>query len=140
MSSGMRIRGTVQGGDALADALVARGEAKVRALFKALYREAEETMTLSKEQYVPVDLGVLRASGHVVIPDGSALEIEIGFGGPAGTGNQGETNEEGVGYAVYVHEDLSAHHDVGQAKYLEVPLMDRVKGMGDRMARRIRRG
>ena len=33
--------------------------------------------------------------------------MEVGFGGPA------------ADYAIYVHEDLSAHHPVGEAKYLE---------------------
>lgn len=27
-------------------------------------------------------------------------------------------------YAIYVHEDLSAHHDKGQAKYLEQPAVE----------------
>ena len=79
---------------------------------RKLYQDAEEVMTESKERYVPVLTGALRASGHVGQPkaNGSRVSVELGFGGPA------------VGYAEYVHEDLNAQHAVGQAKYLEIPL------------------
>jgi hypothetical protein len=79
---------------------------------KKLYEDAEEVMRESKERYVPVDTGALRASGHVERPriSGSRASVDLGFGGPA------------VEYAEYVHEDLNAQHAVGQAKYLEIPL------------------
>lgn len=87
----------------------------------SLYRLAEEMMTESKKR-VPVDLGTLRDSGYVSLPDPGAATIltTLGFGGPAGSGNQGGvTNIEDVGYAIIVHEDEEAIHGVGEAKFLE---------------------
>lgn len=93
----------------------------------AMWRRGVKLMTKIKvEQYVPVDRGMLRKSGHVTKPDKrrGVIVVEVGFGGPAGSGNHGgDTNEETVGYAVYVHEDLTARHTVGQAKYLTEPAM-----------------
>lgn len=76
------------------------------------YLEANNIMALSK-RLVPVDLGVLRASGYVTNPQeqGSRTVIEMGYGG----GFSGA-------YATVVHERLDAHHEVGQAKYLEQPV------------------
>lgn len=42
-------------------------------------------------------------------------------------------------YAVPVHEILHVHHPVGQAKYLEVPLMQAVAGMDARLASDVER-
>jgi len=101
--------------------------ALVKGVAKTLYEEGERVMTIAKENYVPVDTGNLRASGYVDQPDYSVggVTVELGFGGPAGGGNvDGDSNTQDVGYAVYVHEDLSKHHTVGQAKYLETPIMD----------------
>ena len=78
-------------------------------------------MTDSKENYVPVDLGELRASGHVV-SDKTKLEVTLGFGGPAGIGNQGNTNKGDVGYAIVQHENTDYSHRVGESGYLRKPL------------------
>ena len=51
--------------------------------------------------------------------------IELGFGGAAAS------------YAVYVHENLTAKHTVGQAKYLEVPFKNAQTGMSRRIVRKI---
>lgn len=128
-----------EGLEQLAKKLKARPELVSRATESALFIEAEETMAEAKKE-TPVDEGVLRGSGHVQLPtrDGDRVSVELGFGGPAGTGNQGATNPEDVGYAVYVHEDLTAHHTVGKAKYLEDPLNRRRSGLPRRLARRIR--
>ena len=108
----------------------------IRELPGALYVEAEKIMTAAK-RITPVDENILRASGHVRLPEieGDRVEVEMGFGGPAGTGN----NRKDVGYAVYVHEDLTARHTVGQAKFLEVPFNQAKAGMMARLAARIKR-
>lgn len=100
----------------------------------ALYIEAEQTMTEAKE-LTPVDTGALRSSGHVQMPQVTdrGVSVEMGFGGVAGGGG------DGVGYAVYVHENLTAHHPVGQAKFLEVPVNKRRSGFSDRLIARIKR-
>lgn len=108
---------------------------------RGLVESAERIMTLAKKR-TPVDLGNLKNSGHVQPPQriGTALEIVFGFGGPAGAGNVGgETNKEPVGYAVYVHEDLTARHKVGQAKYLESALNDYRPKVSDIIARAVAR-
>jgi hypothetical protein len=95
------------------------------AFAQELYLSAEEVMAEAKEK-TPVDTGNLRASGHVQQPviENGVISVELGFGGPAGAGNQGgDTNPEDVGYAEIVHEDLAANHVVGQAKFLEEPLL-----------------
>jgi hypothetical protein len=89
-----------------------------------VYEDANNIMTEAK-QGVPVDTGTLKSSGFVPLPtetESGGVKIEIGFGGPAGTGNMsGDTNSTPAGYATYVHEDLQAHHTVGHAKFLEIP-------------------
>lgn len=105
----------------------------------AVYKETNEIATEAKK-IVPVDEGILKNSGFATLPEknGDVISSSVGFGGPAGTGNVGnETNSEDVGYAVRVHEDLEAHHTVGQAKYLEVPLKRARSGMSTRLAKRI---
>lgn len=85
-----------------------------------LYEEAEEIMAESKEHYVPVDLGNLKNSGYVSPPENGA-SILLGFA---------------ASYALEVHEDLQAHHKVGRAKYLEIPFLERVQKMPQRLAER----
>ena len=131
----------VQWGDGLQTLLAKlknRPEAMRKAVAPAAFMEAEETMAASKP-LVPVDHGFLVGSGHVQLPvfDGDSVSVGFGYGGVAGSGNQGETNAEDVGYAVYVHEDLTKHHPHGQAKYLEQPLNERKSDMSDRLAARI---
>lgn len=70
-----------------------------------LFNEAELMMTHAKRN-TPVATGRLRASGRVEAPKiaGTMVIVELGF----------HTN-----YAVYVHENMSARHVVGSAKFLE---------------------
>jgi hypothetical protein len=100
-----------------------------------LYREGEGIMTLSKQEYVPVEYAVLKDSGHVQLPKMSSrgVSVTLGFGGAASS------------YAVHVHERIFApsgrlvHHPIGQAKYLEVPAMLRASGMGPRIVSNLHR-
>jgi len=58
----------------------------------------------------PVDTGALRASAFTEADrQGKNPSVIVGF------------EEE---YAIYVHENLEAHHPVGQAKFLEQPLQE----------------
>ncbi len=112
-----------------------------RAVARALYQEAEETITDAKED-TPVDTGALRASGFVDRPKRKAnrISVKLGFGGVAGSGNRGGTNQTDVGYAVYVHEDCNAHHEVGRCKYLETHVRAAVRRLPRRIAQEVRRG
>ena len=76
-------------------------------------------------------LPILRSTGYVELPteDGGTVSVELGYGGVAGKGKGAKE----VGYAVYVHENLEAHHPVGQAKYLEQPVNQAKSDMGSRI-------
>lgn len=89
------------------------------AMVAALFAEAEQIMTVSKQDYVPVDTGALRASGTVEPPvfTPTGGSVTLGFGGASAP------------YAVIVHEDLTKVHPIGQAKYLETPLRLSLQGM-----------
>jgi len=82
-----------------------------KAMVGALFQSGELIIgTAKKRNLIPVNFGVLRASGHVQKPTFTKTQIVVrfGFGGPAGIGNQGETNKEEVGYALYIHENPRA--------------------------------
>ena len=115
-----------------------RGPLVAQSMANALYRQAERIMTASKRQ-VPVDTGNLRDTGHVEPPKHPLNErdiaVTLAYGGTAGASVTKHKTEGGkrvtyyrdesqVGYAVYVHEDLSVYHKVGNAKYLERPLVE----------------
>lgn len=79
----------------------------VEAVASALYVAAGVVMTEAKQR-APVDLGPLRNSGYVTLPEASsAPQVELGFGGAAKE------------YALIQHERLEFKHEVGEAKYLE---------------------
>ena len=103
----------------------------------AIHTEAELLMTQAKDR-TPVQTGALKNSGHVRPPEElvGRVSVEMGFGGPAGSG-QGQN--EDVGYAIYVHEDLTAHHNVGQAKFLESVINENRDTISTRVAARLRR-
>lgn len=115
------------------------GSAVQEALPAALHLEAERIVTEAKK-LTPVRTGALRASGHVQPPEVSRgrVSVTLGFGGPAGSGNVGDTNVADVGYAVIVHENLTAYHPVGQAKYLEEPLRAAEPQLAKRIAQNVR--
>lgn len=81
---------------------------------------AESIMTESKDVYVPVDLGVLKNTGHVkpytrVWGGTTRYGAELNYGGPAAQ------------YAAKQHEEEGYKHEVGGAKYLERPLLAHVR-------------
>lgn len=92
----------------------------------ALYRRGQAIMADSKERYVPVDLGPLKASGKVHPPEylGRRVTVELSYGDAA------------TAYALAVHEHPSKHSPPSWQgvqvqfspsgtgpKYLERPLM-----------------
>lgn len=109
-------------------ALRAEGDKALHALGGALYREGSEIIGVSQDQYAPVDVGVLRSSGFVDLPEysGTHVSVQIGYGGAA------------EDYALVQHERLDFHHTVGQAKYLERPMLEAENGLEARLAADIR--
>jgi hypothetical protein len=109
----------------------------------ALYVEAELIKTRSQKEFVPVDLGPLRSSGHVQPPrrKGREIEVTIAFGGVSAP------------YALAIHEHPSQYSppswrgkSEGEInwspkgrgpKYLEKPLNEALKDMDARLARRL---
>ncbi len=96
----------------------------------ALRGEGEMIMRVSKQVYVPVDLGPLKASGQVEGPirrRGKVVMVILSFGGAAAP------------YALEQHENPDYKHEKTQSwKYLEIPLNEAVKGMAVRIAAEVR--
>lgn len=120
---------TFAGADDLLEQLRALPERALRAAGAELYQRAEAIMADAKENYVPVDLGALRDSGHVEPPvfadDG--VRVTLGFGGAA------------QDYALIQHEDMSLHHpNGGGPKFLERPLLQHGETLVQDMADGIR--
>src|SRR5690606_37718863 len=61
------------------------------------------------QDLTPVDTGALRASAYTEAESGSNPSVIVGY------------TEE---YAIFVLDNLEAHHPVGQAKFLEQPLKE----------------
>lgn len=125
MATRGRVSVSVAGAPAFVAKLRAAGEAGIRSAAAGLYAVGETTMTEAKRQ-VPVDLGALKGSGYVSLPEisGDSVTVELGFGGPA------------KDYAVIQHEELGYRHpDGGKAKFLEDPLNQIAPASGELMAR-----
>ena len=123
MAGGMRIEGL----PALKAALAAAGRRGTNALASAMADEADIIMEESKRR-APVDRGPLRASGVVLPPEkrGGSVSIEMGYGGAASA------------YALRQHEETSYRHTVGEAKYLERPVLEHAPKLAGNLAKRIR--
>lgn len=110
------------------------GDKAFEALSAELYAQANAIIEASLP-LVPVDTGSLRASSYVTEPErnGDHVTVEFGYGGVATKINP-KTGEPTGAYAVYVHENLEAHHKVGQAKYLQTPAEEAFRDMPEKIA------
>ncbi len=91
----------------------------------ALKLAAEAVMRTSKNEYVPVDEGTLKNSGHVEDPvrgKGREISVALVYGGPAAP------------YAIVQHE-ADFQHKVGTRKYLEKPLQLAIPTLARDMAK-----
>jgi hypothetical protein len=91
-----------------------------KAAVASLKAEAEVVLEKAKSR-TPVDTGQLRDSGHVVADKN---EVRVVFDAP---------------HALVVHEDLAAHHDNGEAKFLEATLSEAEPGMIQRIGAGVRK-
>ena len=97
----------------------------------------------SAKQIVPVDLGNLKNSGFVSLPEvgpnRKTVTVILAFGGPAGSGNHdNKTNKEPVGYAIIQHFDCTLNHPGhGQCRYLSKPVNRARKGLQNRVKKHI---
>ena len=90
-------------------------KSQIESIFRKATAEAQnkvmEKVFEESQLLVPVDTGVLKASGVLTKATENSLEAYIDYG------------SEEINYAVKVHEDLTMQHDPPtQAKFLEVPL------------------
>ncbi len=132
----MSLTFTMEGLDQLTRRLTKSGKLSPQAMAGPLKLEAELIMTKAKN-LTPVDLGTLRASGHVKNPviTRNTARVLLGFGGAASA------------YALAVHEHPSRHSPrswqggvsftSGGPKYLERPVKEARKGFGRRVARHL---
>jgi hypothetical protein len=106
---------------------------------KSLKEEADEIMTTSKNDFVPVDEGELRESGQVQQKrNGASVTVILSYG------------NDDIPYAVAVHEHLSeasppswrntvVRFGPGNRgpKYLEIPLMEAAPKLPKSLARKL---
>jgi hypothetical protein len=96
----------------------------IKALVQGLYLEGERVMADSKDNYVPVKSGTLKASGRVHAPvdlGGGKWEVTLSYGGPASH------------YALTVHEAPKSWGQ-GKNKYLQKPFKASLPKFEARMA------
>ena len=127
----MEVRIVFPNASLIAKEIAVAGRAGAVAAAEALRHEGQEVLARSIDE-VPVDTGALKASGRLlpqqggVIQTGNTMEVQIAFGSTA------------ADYAVYVHENLEAHHPHGKAKYVEGPMLRQVVGISQRIADKVR--
>lgn len=117
----MAQRFEITGTAALRKALGQAGDLATQALAAAMLEEQSAIMSESQTR-VPVDTGVLRASGTVLPPkvSGTRVEVEAGYGGAA------------AAYAIVQHEKHSS-----KSKFLERPFLERVPKIPGNLARKV---
>lgn len=117
--------------DPMRRVLALGGQVAVDTLVHVLRNESLLAFRDSQRR-TPHVTGVLRASGVLKPPavTGTHVEVTMGYGGAASA------------YALYQHENLSLNHPdptdsrsdpAGQAKYLEAPVRDQVRGLAGRL-------
>lgn len=91
---------------------------------KALIAALDEIYDNSQNQ-VPRDTDTLASSGFYEVTGDykTGWTGTIGYGGPVNPVNP-KTGQRASEYMVAVHEDLTAHHPIGKAKFLEDPVRE----------------
>jgi hypothetical protein len=92
----------------------------------ALRKETEIEATEARKR-TPVDTGNLRGTVHAEGPERKGRTISCDV-------VAGSSSED---YAFIVHEDMDAHHRVGQAKYIESTINESAPHMLERVASRL---
>jgi hypothetical protein len=130
----MRIRWSTKGERQILNRLAKLQSAEVNRVVRETLNEASEVTAELARQKCPVDTGALRSTIRQVpvklIRNKVATGVEAG--GPSGIGGAirpgkspktGKMAPDFVDYERYVHEDLTAHHDVGEAKFMEKAML-----------------
>ena len=125
-------------GRPISETLKLAGDRAFKLLGNELYAEGQGIVEASAT-LCPVDTSALRSSRYVQPPafTSDKVRVEMGYGGPAAKINP-KTGESTDAYALFVHENLEAHHPVGTAKFLELPFNQATRGMARRVAQAIK--
>lgn len=119
--------GDVTGADKIARNLAAVGRNLPREAGRAVLAEGAVDLEQMRIETPLADegarAGALRASLRLKKVDDLTVQLIAGGGT--------------VDYAVKVHEDLQAKHEVGRAKYMEIVVLQSKGTMGDRLASRV---
>lgn len=140
----MALKITITGLEEATAGLFDSMEKQFRAIAGAMYAECLDIMADSKDNYCPVDTGTLKSTGTVQPPEiiGRNVKIRMGYGGSAAP------------YALAVHENPRSGKTgglspdgkrkyktwarVGQWKYLETPVLQRVKNFSENVKNRLK--
>lgn len=148
----MSMRFSIRGGTVIRRELERLLDAYPEAMGAAIYQEGLAIEADAKAR-TPVDTGRLRASAFVTPPKrGEITQVMVRYpdSGPGessilsviATGDRRRVSVQ-VGYATdyapYVHENLEAHHAVGEAKFLENAVNARTAGFAERVAANTKR-
>ena len=96
--------------------------ARIRGRTEEGLRKAAEMVKERAQALTPIDTTALRESAYVeIIQQPSGPAAEIGFARPSAPSFDPKRKKPEA-YAVYVHENMEAHHPHGQAKFLEEAL------------------
>jgi hypothetical protein len=128
MPDGMTVQ--IRGLDKLLSQSKLAQEVVMQSLAASVYREGELIMGRSKDEFVNVDTGALKSTGHVEEPttSGGVVNVEMGYGGPSGVLTA--DGQDYVGYALYVHEGTERMEG---SFYLERPAMEESSAMPERV-------
>lgn len=105
-----------------------------RATKKATIAACEEILAQSLKE-VPKDSSTLASSAYYEIQG----DYRTGFSGVVAYGGKGnpinpKTGQRASEYMLVVHEDLSARHPIGKAKFLEDPVRDYQRRLNPRFS------
>lgn len=117
---------TFKGGQAMVGRLESVGARMLVQIPAALLGEAKDILEDSKQNYVPIDEGVLIEDNDIIGPsvqgDITTVDIAFGLGGAAA-------------YAEFVHEHPTHSR---KNKYLEKPIRAAAPGMAAALSRRLK--
>ena len=118
----MKVQVEIVGTDRVQATLHAVMRKATRIVPRNLYRYAQRSTLPKAIEYCPIKTGAVRSSGKVELVGDT---VEISFGGMIAP------------YAVYVHEIMTNHHPVGQAKFLERAVTEDAKALAQEAAKDI---
>lgn len=105
---------------------------------QAVEEDCIEVLNLSLAE-VPRQTDTLAMSAYYKVTErNNEIQGEIGYGGNGDPINP-ITGNPASSYMLAVHEDLSAHHIQGKAKYLEDPVRAYTEGYGDSLYSKLKK-